>query len=65
MISLPPGERRPDELTEMQELLRTAGVDTVAHARAAPAAGRDPRSYLGPGKLDELRELTVPGSTPR
>lgn len=40
----------------MRELLRTARVRTVAtlvQHRRRP----DPRTYLGPGKLDELREL--------
>src|SRR5689334_22427553 len=41
----------------MRELLRTARVETVetvVQHRRRP----DPRSYLGPGKLDELRDLT-------
>ena len=57
IASLPPGADGADELTEMRELLRTARVDTVetvVQRRRHP----DPRSYLGPGKLDELRELT-------
>ena len=44
------------ELAEMFELLRTALVDPVAtlvQHRRAP----DPSTYLGTGKLDELREL--------
>jgi GTPase len=56
IASLPPGSDGADELTEMQELLRTARVETVetvVQHRRSP----DPRSYLGPGKLDELREL--------
>jgi GTP-binding protein HflX len=57
IASLPPGTDGADELTEMRELLRTARVetvDTVVQHRRSP----DPRSYLGPGKLDELRDLT-------
>ena len=44
------------ELAEMRELLRTARVDTVAtlvQHRRAP----DPATYVGRGKLEELREL--------
>ena len=43
-------------LLEMEELLRTAGVDTVAtivQHRDRP----HPSTYLGPGKLQELKEL--------
>jgi GTPase len=57
IASLPPGADGTDELTEMRELLRTARVETVetvVQRRRNP----DPRSYLGPGKLDELRDLT-------
>ena len=57
IASLPPGADGADELTEMRELLRTARVETVetvVQHRRRP----DPRSYLGPGKLDELRDLT-------
>jgi GTPase len=56
IASLAPGADGADELTEMRELLRTARVDTVetvVQRRRSP----DPRSYLGPGKLDELRDL--------
>ncbi len=56
IASLPPGSDGADELTEMRELLRTARVETVetvVQHRRRP----DPRSYLGPGKLDELRDL--------
>ncbi|HEX5249818.1 MAG TPA: GTPase HflX [Gaiellales bacterium] len=57
IASLLPGADGADELTEMRELLRTARVETVetvVQHRRRP----DPRSYLGPGKLDELRDLT-------
>jgi GTPase len=56
IASLLPGSDGADELEEMRELLRTARVETVetvVQHRRRP----DPRSYLGPGKLDELREL--------
>jgi GTP-binding protein HflX len=56
VASLLPGTDGADELAEMRELLRTARVKTVAtlvQHRRRP----DPRTYLGPGKLDELREL--------
>jgi GTP-binding protein HflX len=56
IASLLPGTDGAEELTEMRELLRTARVETVetvVQHRRRP----DPRSYLGPGKLDELRDL--------
>jgi len=56
IASLLPGADGADDLEEMRELLRTARVetvDTVVQHRRRP----DPRSYLGPGKLDELRDL--------
>ena len=43
-----------DELGEFEELARTAGVEPVARVvqhRPQP----DPRSYVGKGKLDELK----------
>ena len=58
MASLLPGADGADELSEMRELLRTARVRTVGtlvQHRRRP----DPRTYLGPGKLDELRELAA------
>jgi GTPase len=57
IASLPPGADGADELTEMQELLRTARVETV-ETMVQRRRNPDPRSYLGPGKLDELRDLT-------
>jgi len=56
VASLPPGADGDGELDELRELLRTAQVETVAtmvQRRRKP----DPRTYLGPGKLDELRGL--------
>jgi GTP-binding protein HflX len=47
-------EHRDDPLTELKELLRTAGVATageMTQARTAP----DPDRYLGRGKLTELK----------
>jgi GTP-binding protein HflX len=57
IASLPPGADGADELTEMRELLRTARVETV-ETMVQRRRNPDPRSYLGPGKLDELRDLT-------
>jgi GTPase len=56
IASLPPGADGADELTEMRELLRTARVETV-ETMVQHRRNPDPRSYLGPGKLDELRDL--------
>jgi GTP-binding protein HflX len=45
-----------DDLSELQELLRTAGVAVVGQLvqhRERP----HPNTYLGPGKIDELRAL--------
>lgn len=45
-----------DDLAELQELLRTAGVAVVGQLvqhRERP----HPNTYLGPGKIDELKEL--------
>jgi GTPase len=50
---LPPG-REAEELAELRELARTAGVQTVDEVvqhRSRP----DPRSYVGKGKLEELK----------
>src|SRR6187431_609101 len=54
------GVDEQDELAEMRELLRTAGVEPVGELvqrRPAP----DPRTYVGKGKLAELKEA-VSGS---
>ena len=48
-------EPQPAGLAELRELLRTAGVDAVGELvqhRELP----HPNSYLGPGKLDEVKE---------
>ncbi len=52
IAALPDGE--PEELTELRELLRTAGVAAVGEVvqrREHP----HPNTYLGPGKVDELK----------
>jgi GTPase len=52
IAALPPGE--DERLAELEELLRTAGVASVGEM----VQRRDrphPNSYLGPGKLDELK----------
>jgi GTPase len=49
------GVDEDDELGEMRELLRTAGVEPVGELvqrRPAP----DPRTYVGKGKLSELKQ---------
>ncbi len=52
---LPKGSDADDELAELRELARTAGVepiDQVIQHRASP----DTRTYVGKGKLDELKD---------
>src|SRR3954451_8672331 len=55
--SLPQGQDGRELLDEMEELLRTAQVDTVATV-VQHRDGPHPSTYLGPGKLDELKRLT-------
>src|ERR671919_327401 len=53
---LAPGVEEEEELRELHELLRTAGVEPVGEIvqhRPAP----DPRTYVGKGKLDELKRV--------
>jgi GTP-binding protein HflX len=53
---LPQGADPTDELDELRELARTAGVEPVAELvqhRARP----DPRTYVGKGKLAELKQV--------
>jgi GTPase len=53
---LGPGVDESEELGELRELLRTAGVASVGELvqrRPAP----DPRTYVGKGKLEELKRL--------
>ena len=55
VVAVLPPDREADELAELRELARTAGVatvDEVVQHRARP----DPRSYVGKGKLDELKQ---------
>jgi GTP-binding protein HflX len=52
------GVDEDDELAEMRELLRTAGVepvDQLVQRRPAP----DPRTYVGKGKLVELKDAVA------
>jgi GTPase len=52
---LPQGADDDEELLELAELARTAGVEpaaTLVQHRSHP----DPRTYVGKGKLDELKE---------
>ena len=44
-----------EELAELEELARTAGVEPVARL-VQHRAGPDPRTYVGKGKLDELKQ---------
>jgi GTP-binding protein HflX len=56
IASLPHGEDGAELLLEMEELLRTARVETVETViqhRDSP----HPSTYLGPGKLQEVKEL--------
>jgi GTP-binding protein HflX len=52
---LAPGADAEDEISELEELARTAGVDPIGQViqhRARP----DTRTYVGKGKLEELKE---------
>ena len=51
---LPKGADPGEELAEIRELARTAGVEAVA-ALVQPRARPDPRTYVGKGKLEELK----------
>ena len=53
-----PRGRDADDPREFEELVLSAGGDPVAFVsgqRSAP----DPKYFIGSGKLDELRELTI------
>ena len=55
---LPPRADGEEELAELRELLRTAGVEPVGELvqrRPAP----EPRTYVGKGKLRELRDAVA------
>ncbi len=51
-----PAEEADESLEEMRELLRTAQVETEA-TLVQRRAGPDPSTYVGKGKLDELKTL--------
>jgi GTPase len=51
---LPKGADPEEELAEIRELARTAGVDPVA-TLVQPRVRPDPTTYVGKGKLDELK----------
>jgi GTP-binding protein HflX len=51
---LPKGADPAEELAEIRELARTAGVDPVA-ALVQPRVRPDPATYVGKGKLEELK----------
>jgi GTP-binding protein HflX len=51
---LPKGADPEEELAEIRELARTAGVDPVA-TLVQPRLRPDPTTYLGKGKLEELK----------
>ncbi|MCB9889759.1 MAG: GTPase HflX, partial [Planctomycetes bacterium] len=55
---VPPGDSRPAEvsLAELERLADTCGLDTCARLTQQRRSA-DPNSYLGLGKLTELREL--------
>jgi GTPase len=52
---LPPGEDGDDELSELRELSRAASVEPIGK-RVQHRRRPDPRTYLGKGKLEELKE---------
>jgi GTPase len=55
VVAVLPQGREAEELAELRELARTAGVDTVdelVQHRSRP----DPRSYVGKGKLEDLKQ---------
>jgi GTP-binding protein HflX len=49
------GAHPAEELAEIRELARTAGVDPVA-TLVQPRARPDPATYVGKGKLEELKQ---------
>jgi len=52
---LPKGADGDDELEELRELARTAGVAPIAHV-VQHRERADPRSYVGRGKLEEVKQ---------
>jgi len=53
---LPKGADPEEELAEIRELARTAGVDPVAML-VQPRRRPDPTTYVGKGKLEELKHV--------
>jgi GTP-binding protein HflX len=56
LASLPRDEDADERIGELTELLRTAGAETIAtviQRRDMP----DPRTYLGKGRLEEVKEI--------
>jgi GTP-binding protein HflX len=51
---LPQGADVTEELAELHELARTAGVETIGEL-VQHRARHDPRTYVGKGKLEELK----------
>jgi GTPase len=51
---MPPGRDETEELSELRELLRTAGVEPVGEV-VQRRSGPDPKTYVGKGKLAELK----------
>jgi GTPase len=54
VVVLPKGADPDEELAEIRELARTAGVDPVA-TLVQPRLRPDPTTYVGKGKLEELK----------
>ena len=52
------GDEEADRLAELEELLRTAGAEVV-EALVQHRERPEPRTYLGSGKLAELKELVA------
>src|SRR5215831_13891965 len=52
---LPQGVAADEELAELRELARTAGVEPIG-ALVQHRPQRDPRTYVGKGKLEELKQ---------
>ena len=55
VVVLPKGADADEELTELVELARTAGVEPVGRM-VQQRAHADPRTYVGKGKLEELKQ---------
>src|SRR6187401_3768737 len=53
---LPRSADSEQELGELRELARTAGVEPIAEL-VQQRANPDPRTYVGKGKLEELKQV--------